>query len=132
MTNTSTIQKNGSQKAPAQAEVPSTVWYTPRVDILENNEELTLFADLPGVKPEDANIQYENGDLTLHARCACRQQGVNFVSKEYGVGDFYRVFTLGDTIDPEKIGAELKNGVLTVHLPKAEAVKPKRIAVKGE
>jgi HSP20 family protein len=51
---------------------------------------------------------------------------------EFEVGDFYRVFTLNESIDAEKIVAELKQGVLTVHLPKSEAVKPRKITVKGQ
>ena len=54
-----------------------------------------------------------------------------FVYGEYGIGDFYRSFTISETIDAEKISAELHNGVLTLHLPKVEAVKPRKIAVKA-
>jgi HSP20 family molecular chaperone IbpA len=127
------LEKNsGAATSPARAEYTNAVWYTPRVDIVENDSELTLFADLPGVKLEDAHVHYENGELTLHAKCTPRHQGGNFLAQEYGVGDFYRAFSIGETIDTEKISAELKNGVLTVHLPKTEAVKPRRIAVKGQ
>jgi HSP20 family protein len=58
-------------------------------------------------------------------------KSVNSLLFEYGVGDFYRAFSISQHIDWQKIAAELKNGVLTVHLPKAETVKPKKIAVKG-
>ncbi len=55
-----------------------------------------------------------------------------FLGCEYGVGDYYRAFTIGEAIDADKITAELKQGVLTVHLPRVESVKPKKVAVKAE
>ncbi len=108
------------------------VTYTPRCDIFETEDELLLCADLPGVEPGDVDVRYENGKLTIYGKCAPRQEGVNYLGYEYGVGDYYRAFTIGEAIDSDKIAAELKHGVLTVHLPKTEAVKPKRIAVKAE
>lgn len=106
--------------------------FTPRVDIVETREELLLFADLPGVRPDDLDIRFENGELALRAKCPARHEGVNYVLNEYGVGDFYRAFTISETIDSSRIQARVKNGVLTVHLPKTEKAKPKRIAVKVE
>jgi HSP20 family protein len=106
--------------------------FTPRVDIMETEEESLLLADLPGVKPEDVDVRFENGELIIDGRCAPRHQGANYLLSEYGVGDFYRAFTISEQIDWQKISAELKNGVLTVHLPKAETVKPRKITVKGE
>ena len=108
-----------------------TVTFTPRVDIIETAEELLLFADVPGVKSEDVDVRFENGELILHGRCNPRGYASNFLLGEYEVGDFYRVFALSESIDAEKIGAELKQGVLTVHLPKAAAVKPRKITVQG-
>ena len=108
-----------------------TVMFTPRVDIIETAEELLLFADVPGVKSEDVDVRFENGELILHGRCNPRGHAANFLLNEYEVGDFYRVFALSESIDAEKIGAELKQGVLTVHLPKAAAVKPRKITVQG-
>jgi HSP20 family protein len=98
--------------------------YTPRVDIMETEEESLLLADLPGVKPEDVDLRFDNGELII--------DGANYLLSEYGVGDFYRAFSISEQIDWQKISAELKNGVMTVHLPKAETVKPKKISVKGE
>jgi HSP20 family protein len=106
--------------------------YTPRVDIMESEEESLLLADLPGVRPEDVDVHFDNGELIIDGRCAPRHEGANYLLSEYGVGDFYRAFSISEQIDWQKISAELKNGVLTVHLPKAETVKPKKIAVKGE
>jgi HSP20 family protein len=60
-----------------------------------------------------------------------RREKINFLYGEYGIGDFFRTFTIGETIDADKISAELKDGVLTLHLPKTEAVKPRRIEVQS-
>jgi HSP20 family protein len=103
-----------------------TAAFTPRVDIIETPE------DLPGVRSEDVDVRFENGELILHGKCPPRQQPANFLRNEFEVGDFYRVFTLNESIDAEKIVAELKQGVLTVHLPKSEALKPRKITVKGQ
>jgi HSP20 family protein len=103
--------------------------YAPRVDILETGDELLLLADLPGVEPSDLEIRYEDKTLVIHGKAAARQEGVDFVTREYGVGDFERTFAIGEAVDAGKIAAELKNGVLTVHLPKTEEVKPRRIQV---
>ncbi len=113
-------------------EVPLGLCFTPRVDIMETEEELLLLADLPGVKPEDVDVRFGNGELIIDGRCPPRHEGANYLLSEYGVGDFYRAFSIREHIDGQKIAAELKNGVLTVHLPKAETVKPKKITVKGE
>ena len=107
------------------------VYFTPRVDIFENDKELTLFAEVAGVRPDDVNLRYENGELLLHARVEPRVQGKNVLLQEYEEGDFYRAFTIHESIDAGRISAECKNGLLTVHLPKVEAVQPRRIAVKG-
>jgi HSP20 family molecular chaperone IbpA len=105
--------------------------YTPRVDILETKNELLLYADVPGVEPGGVDISFERGELRIHGKCQPRQDKVNFYLSEYGTGDYYRSFTIGEAIDVNNISAELNDGVLTLHLPKSEAVKPKRIEVKN-
>ena len=107
------------------------VYFTPRVDIYETEQELTLYADLPGARPEDVDLRYEQGELVLHGRVEPRQYGQNLLLSEYDVGDFYRAFTIGESIDGSRIAAEFKNGVLAVHLPKMEAVRPRKINVRG-
>jgi len=108
------------------------VTYTPRFDIWETADELVLYGDMPGVAANDLDIQFENNQLTIHGKVKPRYEGIRFVGGEYGIGDFYRTFTIGETIDTSKISAELSNGVLTLHLPKTEAVKPRRIEVKSK
>lgn len=106
------------------------VTFQPRVDIYETDRELTLVADVPGVRPEDVELHYENGELVLRARVQPRHDGKTSLVREYEVGDFHRAFRIDETIDSTKIEGECKNGVLTVHLPKMEARKPRTINVK--
>jgi HSP20 family protein len=102
------------------------------VDIYETAKELTLVADIPGVRPEDVDLRYENGELLLHGRIQPHAQTGTRLLNEYEVGDFYRAFSIHESIDSGKINAECKNGVLTVHLPKVEAAQPKQISVKAK
>ena len=108
------------------------LYFTPRVDIVETENELTLYAELPGVRAEDVDLHYEKGELVLHGRVRPRQaQAKQLLLQEYEEGDFYRVFAIHESIDPSRISGECKNGVLVVHLPKAEAARPRQIQVRG-
>lgn len=106
--------------------------FRPLVDIVEAQDELLVFADVPGTRGEDLEIDFDKGTLTIHAKVADRTEKNGYLVREYGVGDFHRVFQVGEAIDAARITAELTNGVLTLHLPKIEAVKPRKIAVKTE
>ncbi len=107
-------------------------WYRPNVDIIEKQEELLLLADMPGLGADLIDIRFEDGMLTIHGRVPPRQaEGVHYVIREYGIGDFYRTFRVSEEIDASRIAAEYRHGVLTLHMPKAEAVKPRTIAVKA-
>lgn len=108
-----------------------TPTYQPLFDILEDDNELTLYGDLPGVGQDDLDIEYKNEQLIIRGRVASRNEQLEAVRQEYGVGDFQRVFAIGEAINAEAINAEVHNGVLVVHLPKSESAKPKRIAVKS-
>lgn len=106
--------------------------YSPRVDLVETENELVLIADLPGVQSEDLDIRCEDGELLIHGKIQPRQrEGQTYLLQEYGTGDFQRSFRLGETIDPSRISADLRNGVLKLNLPKSEKVKPRRIEVKA-
>lgn len=106
--------------------------YVPAVDILEQGDELLLRADVPGARADDIDIQYERGTLTIAARVAPRgDPNRTWVLREYGVGDFVRTFQVGEGIDAQKISAEVRDGVLTLHLPKAESARTRKITVRG-
>jgi len=116
------IKKNSEPRV----EKRSGEWLTPAVDIFETEEALTLVADLPGTGKENLQIGVEAGILTLQG--PANTEGEAFY-REFGAGGYYRRFQLPDNLDLEKIAAELKNGVLTVTLPKAAAARPRRIEV---
>jgi HSP20 family protein len=98
---------------------------------VKTDDELILYADLPGVKPEDVSLHYGDGELVLTAHCRPRHEGWRPLYAEYGVGDFVRRFRVTEQVEPDRFDAGMMDGVLAVRLPKAEAAKPKRIAVKG-
>jgi HSP20 family protein len=107
-------------------------YYTPRVDICESDDELVLACDMPGVQPADIDLRFENGELILIGKVASRQPKEQLLLNEYGVGDYYRSFSINEVIDASKISADYKHGVLTMHLPKKEAARPRRITVMSE
>jgi HSP20 family protein len=117
---------------PAQENGEAAVVARPRVDILETEQEVLLLADLPGVRPADVDVRFENGELTIHGRRTPSHAGRKRALWEYEPAHYHRAFRLAEDVAADRIEAELKNGVLTVRLPKAEAAKPRRINVKGE
>ncbi|MBW2029069.1 MAG: Hsp20/alpha crystallin family protein [Deltaproteobacteria bacterium] len=116
---------------PAEQTRPGLV-FTPAVDIFETDKEITLVADIPGVKADDLNIDLHDSVLTLEGDVTA-PEGPDEVDvlREYRTGKYYRQFTLSQVIDQSKIEAELKEGVLRLRLPKVEAAVPRRIAIKS-
>ena len=106
-------------------------YYTPRADIYETADEVVLQCDMPGAKPQDVDVRFEKGELSLTSKVQPRARPAEYLEEEYGIGDFYRSFTISTEIDADKISAEYRDGILIVHLPKQERVKPKRITVKA-
>ena len=105
---------------------------TPLIDIHEGPEGLVLEADLPGASEGNLNIQLEDNVLILHAKMPSPlPEGARALHEEYHVGDFYRSFILSDEVERSRISAELKNGVLSLLLPKAERAKTRRIEIKS-
>ncbi len=107
-------------------------YYRPHVDILEQGDELVLVADMPGVKNDAIEINFEDGVLTIDGAVEERyRDSVNFLLCEYGIGSFYRTFRVSEQVDANRIHAEYANGILTVHLPKAEEAKSRKIKVNA-
>ena len=111
---------NGAAQ-PAPADETRAVAVTPRVDILETEDELLVYADMPGVTAQDVDIRFENGELTVHGRRQASHPDKAKAAREYEVTSYFRSFQVAEQIAADKIEAELK----------VEAVKPRRIAVKG-
>lgn len=132
MANQTDIEKHETQELQQAERTRAGRTFVPSVDIVEQENELLLLADLPGVKPDDLDIRYERGELAIDGKVQPRRgsEQTNYMLREYGVGDFYRVFQIGETIDPDKIEAEVKDGVLTLRLPKTEQAVPRKITVK--
>lgn len=104
----------------------------PPVDIYEDAKGLVIVADMPGVAKDGVRANVEGGVLTIDGDPASDDTEGLVVYSEYEPASFHRHFVLGESLDPEGITAELRNGVLTVHLPKAEAAQTRKIAIKAQ
>lgn len=114
-------------KAPA---APERVTYvTPLANILETKDGYVLEAEMPGVTKDGLEVTVENGQLTLFGRRTVYTSSGTTLYRESRDHDFRRVFEIDPEIDSSRITAKIEQGILTLHLPKAEAVKPRRIAV---
>ena len=117
--------------SPAEQTKPGRV-FTPDVDIFETEKEITLLADMPGVKSDDFDIDLRDNTLTLVGEAeSLENPGAQDIMAEYESGKYYRQFTLSEFIDQEKIDARLNDGVLRLTLPKVEKARPKKISVQA-
>jgi HSP20 family molecular chaperone IbpA len=91
---------------------------------------VTLVADVPGARTDGITVAFEEGVLTVEAAVAARQLPGRIVQREYGIGDYRRMFQLGNGFDASQIVAEYRNGVLTIHVPRLAAVRPRKIEVR--
>lgn len=107
--------------------------FKPAVDIFETETDITLLADMPGVKASALNIDIREDVLTLSGEVETPEgPGETEVLREYRTGRYIRQFSLADTIDQSKIDAEVQDGVLRLLLPKAAKAVPRKIAVKAK
>jgi HSP20 family protein len=122
--------RSQERTVPSREETRSQERYvTPPVDIYETGEGLVVKADLPGVDKENLDVRVENNLLSIRGRATHAAPG-DLIYREYGLINFFRQFELNERVDQSKISADLKNGVLTLNLPKAEEAKPRKIDVK--
>ena len=126
-----TVATHGQDTAPSRREGTRSQeqYVLPPVDIYETADGLVVKADLPGVDKDGLDVRVENSLLTIRGKVAHVAAG-DPVYREYELVNFFRQFELNERVDQSKISADLKHGVLTLNLPKAEEAKPRQIEVK--
>jgi HSP20 family protein len=103
----------------------------PAVDVIEDTSGITLYADLPGVPKDKLSLEVEADTLTIEGEIALQMPaGMEPTHAEVSLPRYRRVFTLSKELDPQKVNAEFNQGILKLHIPKAEHAKPRRIEVK--
>jgi HSP20 family protein len=136
MTEVSSQELNVREKTPLDTGgVESTSGdprFSPLVDIWENEQGLTVIADMPGVTAEGLSIDLRENILTIYGKIQEEKASGKIIAQEFEVGDFYRQFSLSEQIDQEKITASMKDGVLTLTLPKQAPAQPRKITVISE
>ena len=120
---TNTEEKPATQAAPRKAS------YTPRANIFETKDGYVLEAEMPGVNKEGLELTVENNELTIVGHRSDPALAADVVYRESRDLDYRRVFDLDPSIDASKISAKIEHGVLTLTLPKAESVKPRKIVI---
>lgn len=112
----------------------ATAQWTPHVDIKEEDKRFVLYADLPGIPPQDIEVHMDKGILSIKGERSgeARTSGDNFSRVERHFGRFHRRFALPDSADSERISASGHNGVLEISIPKKPEVTPRRIQVGGQ
>ena len=126
------VKEKQELATPAEQTRPGLV-FTPDVDIFESEREITLLADMPGVKAEKLNIDLRENTLTLVGEIEPFEgPDEEDLLVEYEVGKYYRQFTLSEVIDQNRINANLHNGVLRLTMPKVEKATPRKIEVRSQ
>ena len=106
--------------------------YRPLTYIVETDRGVSMMLEMPGVAPDAVEITLENRVLMIRGKVEpVRPEDLELAYAEYGESDFERAFTLSEDFDPDRIEAAMRNGVLTLALPKAPEAQPKKIAVKA-
>jgi len=103
---------------------------TPPVDLYETDAGWVLLADVPGVGKDDVEVEVDRGVLTVRAAMSGEQPAGRLVLEEFARADYFRTVVLSDEVDWERIGANVRDGVLTVTMPKAEQARPRHIQVE--
>jgi HSP20 family protein len=107
--------------------------FAPQFDVKENGDGYLIEADLPGVEEKDLEVTLTGNRLTISGKREAErsEDGTTWYTYERSYGSFSRTFTLPEGVDTDRVDGELKNGVLTVHLPKRAELKPRKISIKG-
>jgi len=127
-----TVEQQTPSARETGQQIPPRPVFMPPADIYETKDSIVLLAEMPGVPSEGVDISLERRVLTIRGRSAINEHGgYQRVYNEYSDGDYERVFTLSENIDRDRIEATLKDGVLQLVLPKAEAAKARKIELKS-
>jgi HSP20 family molecular chaperone IbpA len=130
---TKDIQKQETEKVERIERSRAARIFNPDVDIVERKNDIVVIADMPGIDEASVDITLENNVLSIFGKVDWDvPEKLKLLHGEYGIGDYQRVFTLSGDVNREKIEATVNNGVLKIVLPKAEAAKTKKIAVRAE
>ena len=124
-------QPAGTTPATDVAERPAALTFQPNVDIRDLGGVVVFTADIPGAKADGIDVTFEDGVLTMHATVPPREQAGRPIRQEYGIGNYRRSFRLGDGFDASQVTADYARGVLTVHVPRLAAVRPRKVAVRA-
>jgi HSP20 family protein len=108
-----------------------TSWALP-MDVYVTDDALILEANIPGLKPDEVEVMLEGDTLTIRGEMKQKVEDAKYLLHERVFGKFERTLTINTPIDHSKVNAEFANGVLTLTMPKAEAVKPRQIAIKAK
>ena len=125
------LQVQGKREVERKQEstIPARL-FMPTADIFEDDNALTVILEMPGVDKGQVDINVEAGLLNIDGRLDfSKYEGMQPVYTEYNIGHYRRSFSLPSKIDQNRIGAEMKDGVLTITIPKAEEAKPRKISV---
>jgi HSP20 family protein len=123
------VQQKREVERKQESTIPARL-FLPVTDIFETDQALTLILEMPGVGKDSVNVTVENDVLTIEGRVDfSKYQGLQPVYTEYNVGNYARSFQLSSKIAQQGISAELRDGVMTLRLPKAETAKPRKISV---
>ena len=123
------VQKKQELENKEETTIPARM-FLPAADIFEGENDLTVILEMPGVEKSNVDIHVEDGVLNVEGRLdLTKYQGLQPLYTEYNVGHYSRSFRLSSKIDQNKIAAEMKDGVLTLKLPKVEEAKPRTIKV---
>ena len=116
----------------ASFETPKAMTDQVKVNVIENEDNYTLTAEVPGLTEKDIEIEIKDGLITLkgHSEESQEKEEEHYRMKEFSRRSFERSFRVGEGIDPDKISAQLTHGVLTVVLPRREEAKPKTVKVE--
>ena len=124
------VQQKREVETKQETTIPARV-FVPSADIYEDEDELTVILEMPGVDKGNVEVSIEDGVLRVGGRLDfSKYEGLQPLYTEYNVGHYSRSFTLSNRIDQNKIAAEMKDGVLSLKLPKAEEAKPRTIQIK--